>query len=250
MCDTLVALPAVTGGPTLFGKNSDRPPGEVQTLEFHASELNGGARTCTYVEVRPYSGTTFSVLGSRPNWGWGFEHGVNEAGVAIGNQRITTVHDPRPYPKALTGMDLVRLTLERAPSAAAGVAILTELLERYGQGGSGFDTASHKPTPYWSSFLLADSSDAWVIDTTARIWIAEQIVGSRAVSNRPAIASFDAAYGHAKAPPRRAGRSEANGQSGCAAKSGVESRLRHPPTHIRCTSITRRQRGLVDLYAC
>ncbi len=200
MCDSLVALPAVTGGPTLFGKNSDRPPEERQELEFYAASASVGQRVCTYVSVAPHADDTLAVIGSRPTWGWGFEHGVNEAGVSMGNHRITTIHDPRPYPDALTGMDLVRLTLERAPSAAAGVAVLTELLERYGQGGSGFDVNHHGRKPYWSSFLVCDAADAWVVDTSARIWSAEQIVGSRSVSNRPAIASFDAAYRHPDAP--------------------------------------------------
>jgi secernin len=200
VCDSLVALPAVTGGPTLFGKNSDRPPEERQDLEFQGAASSLGQRRCTYISVDAHNHETLAVIGSRPVWGWGFEHGVNEAGVAMGNHRITTVHDPRPYPDALTGMDLVRLTLERAPSAAAGVAVLTDLLERYGQGGSGFDATTHSRTPYWSSFLIADAVDAWVIDTSARIWLAEQIVGSRSVSNRPAIASFDATYRHPDAP--------------------------------------------------
>jgi hypothetical protein len=200
VCDSLVALPAVTGGPTLFGKNSDRPPDERQVLEFHTAASAAGERMCTYVSINAHRHDTLAVIGSRPTWGWGFEHGVNEVGVAMGNHRITTIHDPRPYPDALTGMDLVRLTLERAPSAAIGVAVLTELLERYGQGGSGFDMTTHGRKPYWSSFLIADAVDAWVIDTSARIWSAEQIVGSRSVSNRPTIASFDAAYGHPDAP--------------------------------------------------
>jgi secernin len=143
---------------------------------------------------------TFAVLGSRPQWGWGFEHGVNEAGVAIGNHRITTTKDPRPYPDALTGMDLVRLTLERAPDAAAGVAILTELLEQYDQGGGCFDPAVIGRKPYWSSFLLADPEEAWVVETSGDEWMADQVERTYAVSNRTTIPEFDQLHRHLDAP--------------------------------------------------
>ncbi len=200
MCDSVVALPAATGGPTLFAKNSDRPASEQQILEFQTAREARGERRCTYISVEAEPDETFAVVGSRPAWGWGFEHGVNEACVAVGNHRITTVKDPRPYPDALTGMDLVRLTLERAPDAAAGVAILTELLERYDQGGSCFDTATVGRKPYWSSFLLADPEEAWVVETSGDEWMADQVERTYAMSNRTTIPEFDQMHRHLDAP--------------------------------------------------
>ncbi len=203
VCDSVVALPPATGGVTLFAKNSDRPPDEQQVLEFHSAQSARGDRMCTYVQVGAEPDETFSVLGSRPSWGWGFEHGVNEAGVAVGNHRITTRKDPRPYPDALTGMDLVRLTLERSPDAAAGVSILTELLQKYNQGGSCFDPATHGRKPYWSSFLLADPEEAWVIETSGDEWMADQVDRTYAMSNRTTIALFDQSHRHPDAPVER-----------------------------------------------
>ena len=203
MCDSVVALPVATGGPTLFAKNSDRPAAELQVLEFHSALAARGNRRCTYITVEAEPDETFAVIGSRPSWGWGFEHGVNEAGVAVGNHRITTIKDPRPYPDALTGMDLVRLTLERAPDAAAGVAILTDLLERYDQGGSCFDGSVLGRKPYWSSFLLADPEEAWVVETSGDEWMADQVERTYAMSNRTTIPEFDQMHRHLDAPIER-----------------------------------------------
>lgn len=197
MCDSLVALgEATVDGSTLFAKNSDRPPSEPQRLEWHpASAPSAGTTRTTYIEVDGRA--TVGVLASRPHWMWGFEHGVNEAGVACGNETIYTTLDPRGAPPALTGMDLVRLALERATSAAGAVDVITSLLERYGQGGSGHRDADR---PYWSSFLVADPADAWVVETSGRVWEAEQVAATRAISNRTTIPSFDAAHRHPRQP--------------------------------------------------
>ncbi len=198
MCDCLVALaPATAAGRTLWAKNSDRPPGEAQLLEWHRPRRDEGPLRATHVEVAPAPGPTLGVLGSRPWWMWGFEHGVNEAGVAAGNDTIYTTLDPRPAPPGLIGMDLVRLGLERAASAEAAVTVIVDLLERHGQGGTGHHGA-HRP--YWSSFLVADPADAWVLETSGTTWEAERVDGTRAISNRTTIPSFDAAHRHPRQP--------------------------------------------------
>ena len=198
MCDCLVALaPATAGGRTLWAKNSDRPPDEAQRLEWHPPRRDDGPVRATHVAVDPAPGPTLGVLGSRPWWMWGFEHGVNEAGVAAGNDTIYTTLDPRPAPPGLVGMDLVRLALERAGTAGAAVAVVVELRERHGQGGTGHHGA-HRP--YWSSFLLADPADAWVVETSGTTWEAERVDATRAISNRTTIPSFDAAHRHPRQP--------------------------------------------------
>lgn len=210
MCDSLVALaPATAGGQTLFAKNSDRPPLEPQDIEWSAPRVETSTRV-THIEIdahRDAAGApraTHRTLLSRPRWCWGAEHGVNDASVAIGNHTIYTTLDPRPFPDALIGMDLVRLGLERGSSARHAVEIMTGLLERYGQGGSGHDrSVTGRDKPYWSSFLVADPGDAWIVETSGATWEAEQVTATAALSNRTCIASFDAAHRHPGQPVER-----------------------------------------------
>ena len=191
MCDLLVALAPVTrDGHTLFAKNSDRPPDEPQELEWFPPRRED-VTTTTYLTIP--GPETVGFLGSRPTWMWGVEHGVNEAGVAAGNATIYTTLDPRGAPPALTGMDLVRLALERSTTAADAVETITSLIEQHGQGGSGHRDADR---PYWSSFLLADPRAAFVVETSGREYAVEQVERSRAISNRTTIPAFDAVHRH------------------------------------------------------
>jgi hypothetical protein len=196
MCDTMVALPAATAdGITLFAKNSDRPPHERQVVQ-HVPGRREDVTATTYVAIAGHPDRTFALTGSRPTWMWGMEHGVNEAGVAVGNEMIFTTDDPKAVEPALTGMDLVRLALERAGTAADGVEVITSLIERYGQGGSGHD---HEDIPYWSSFLLADPTSAFVVETSGRTAAVETVERSRAISNRTTIPAFDEVHRSARA---------------------------------------------------
>jgi hypothetical protein len=202
VCDCLVALPSATGGPfTLFAKNSDRPPAERQEVGWSPARRDDGPLRVTHIDVDPYPTTTLGCLLSRPAWCWGAEHGVNEAGVAIGNATVYTTLDPRQAPAALVGMDLVRLALERSTSAEEAVDVITSLLERYGQGGSGQDVSLvGAARPYWSSFLVADGASAWVVDTSGRKWAADAVDRVRAISNRTSIPAFDALHRHPRQP--------------------------------------------------
>jgi len=181
MCDTLVVSGEVApDGVTIFGKNSDREPNEAQSLvripaQDHPS---GSVVQCTYIEI-PQVQHTHAVLLSKPFWMWGAEMGVNERGVAIGNEAIFAKY---PYTKedALLGMDLLRLGLERGASARQALEVITALLKEHGQGGnSGFQ---HK-LYYHNSFILADPQDAWVLETAGPHWAAKQIRGIYTISN-------------------------------------------------------------------
>jgi dipeptidase len=176
VCDTLCLIGA---GRALFGKNSDRPRNEVQLVESHPRRAAGGSLTTTHLQI-PDEGAC-AVLGSRPAWMWGFEHGVNEHGVAVGNERIFTIDDPHDAPPALTGMDLVRLGLERGRAADHTLEVMTTLLETHGQGGR---CSADEDDPYWSSFLVADARGAWVLETSGRKWVAKPVDDGAAISNR------------------------------------------------------------------
>ncbi|CAM4638945.1 unnamed protein product [Lepidochelys kempii] len=111
--------------------------------------------------------------------------GANEHGVCIGNEGVWT-KEPVGEEEALLGMDLVRLGLERGSSAHEALQAITALLECYGQGGS----CKEEPTPfiYHNTFLLADRSEAWVLETAGRYWAAQRIrEGTRNISNQLSI---------------------------------------------------------------
>ena len=178
MCDTLAAVG--THG-TLFAKNSDRPAGELQISQAFGRRGPGPQLRTQYLTI-PDSGAV-ALVGSRPSWLWGLEHGVNEHRVAVGNEMLWTTSDPRSAPPALIGMDLVRLALERATDADTAVDVITDLLSRYGQGGA---AEADPPKAYFSSFLVADPHRAWVLETSGSTWAARPVgpgTGA-AISNR------------------------------------------------------------------
>jgi hypothetical protein len=188
----------------LFAKNSDRPPAERQLIEWSPSRVDHGPLRTTHVEIEPHPGATIASVVSRPAWGWGAEHGVNEAGVAVGNTTVYTVLDPRGAPVGLTGMDIVRLALERAATAADAVEVITSSIARYGQGGSGHDPAVvPNGRPYWNAFMVADPITAYVVDTSGTEWAVEEVADVRAISNRTTIPAFDAAHRHPRQPVER-----------------------------------------------
>jgi dipeptidase len=95
MCDTLIACAEVTKNNTaIFAKNSDRPPNEAQYLTWlpAQSHSEGEKVQCTYLEI-PQVKETIAVLLSKPFWMWGGELGVNEYGLAIGNEAIFSKTD-------------------------------------------------------------------------------------------------------------------------------------------------------------
>lgn len=183
-CDTIVALSsAAARGVALFGKNSDRPAGEPQAprLVERAAHPAGATVRCQYLEI-PQARATARVLGSRPTWLWGFEMGLNEHGVAIGNETIFAHEAPAAV--GLIGMDLVRLGLERGTSAAHACQVVIELIETHGQGGSGFRDMDW---PYNNSFLVADPREAFILEATGHQWASRRCAQVDSISNHVSI---------------------------------------------------------------
>lgn len=177
MCDTFTYR---SGSRVWFGKNSDREPNEAHEVIFvKGRDHPADSRLkCTYIEI-PQVSSTLDVILCKPVWMWGAEMGVNASGVAIGNEAVFTKGNP-PREAALTGMDLLRLALERSSTAREALNCITGLLSQYGQGGNcGY---SH-PFYYHNSFLLADRKETWVLETIGKDWAARKFLVSTAISN-------------------------------------------------------------------
>jgi len=197
-CDTWVALANATAGRmTILGKNSDRPQFDAQPLMFYqrSSWPEGATIDLGRIQI-PQVKETLATMGSSPYWCWGYEEGINEFGVAIGNEGQHT----KPLNAAIasfkkqggpafgpTGMDLVRLGLERGRTAREALDVITRLLEIYGQFGSGHPTDGVDGS-YDNSFLIADPVEAYVLETAGTRWVARRFAqGTTSISNKLGI---------------------------------------------------------------
>jgi len=198
-CDTMVALPDATNtGTTVLGKNSDRPVFDCQPLVRYPAARHASG-TMLQLEYRsiPQAPRTHATVGSSPYWCWGYEEGINEFGVAIGNEAIFTKtfseavaqsKAGQPPEKGLLGMDLLRLGLERGTTARKALDVITDLVERYGQWGSGVPGMDHETGGYDNSYIIADGKEAWILETVGTRFVARKVTsGVATISNQPSI---------------------------------------------------------------
>ena len=149
---------------SMFAKNSDRQYDEPQVMVFIDAKQNTDKKLkTTYIEIEQVK-NTHAILISKPIWMWGAEMGVNDCGVCIGNEAIST-KTSKNNKEALIGMDFVRLGLERASSAKEALNVIIELLQKYGQGGNcGYNKASY----YDNSFLIMDKHELYILETVGK----------------------------------------------------------------------------------
>ncbi len=190
MCDT---LGMIKNNRAYFAKNSDRSPNEIQVLEYHPPRTGlSGQVKVTYMSL-PQVSETHGVLLSRPAWMWGAEMGVNDCGLCIGNEAVFTLGK---YGKTgLTGMDMVRLALERCSTASEARDLLISLLEEYGQGGNcGFDHDFY----YDNAFLIMDRKELFVLETAGKEWV-WKAYDKASISNRLSIGTEGDSYSAGRA---------------------------------------------------
>jgi secernin len=184
-CDTWVALRDATADRSvILAKNSDRPPMEAQPLVqvIHGKHGPGEVVQCTYIKV-PQVAETYEHIGSKIWWAFGYEEGMNEHGVAIGNEAVWS-KEPYQWGDGLLGMDLVRLGLERGKTAHAAMHVIIDLLVKYGQSGDCERAGEWGKANYHNSFVIADPQEAWVLETAGRYWVAKRIThGVYSISN-------------------------------------------------------------------
>lgn len=185
MCDTIVALPDATAdGAMLLAKNADTEVNEAQQiLRLPARDYRPGtALRVTHLAI-PQAVHTHEVILDRSFWAWGGEIGCNEHGVAIGNEAAFSnqVEDR----DGVIILDLLRLALERAATARDAVAVVGHHVETYGQGGNVQMMGNYR---FDSGLLIADRTEAWVVNCAGRHWAARRARGTEAISNRFQIA--------------------------------------------------------------
>lgn len=188
MCDTMVVMPCCTSdGSLFFAKNSDREPNEPHIIvRVPGRKIEAGEKIdCTYISIDNTGSSgwfTNETILFKPSWMWGAEMGVNEKGVVIGNEAVFTREKVEDI--TLLGMDILRLALEMCSSAKEALVYIAELIEVYGQGGKAGHTQNLK---YHNSYIIADSKEAYILETAGRHWVYEKVVNVRSISNTLSI---------------------------------------------------------------
>jgi len=188
MCDTFAALPTVTANRSaIFAKSADCEINEANALVRipRQKHVPGEVVRVTHRAV-PQAKETYEVILVKAFWTYGCEIGINEYGLAMGEEAVYTTQEKIDQKDGIIGPDLMRIGLERARTCQEAIAIMTALLEEYGQGGNcEMSGNSH----FDSSFLMADTQEAYVLETAGRDWAVRRIGEIGSISNMLSIRS-------------------------------------------------------------
>lgn len=171
-CSSFVVMGSETQtGDIIYAKNSDRPFNEAQPLIYcpAADYPKGSYVTCSFINI-PQVEHTYACIGSKPHFFWGFEHGINEFGLMIGNEQVSGREIPeRKW--GLIGMDILRLTLQRAKNVQEAIAVIDNLLTQIGTGGA----PGHRIAPFNSNFIISDPNESYMFESHQRKWVAKKV---------------------------------------------------------------------------
>jgi dipeptidase len=99
-------------------------------------------------------------------------NGINEHGVAVTTEAIFTKEADDPVKEGgLTILEIMNLIIERCKTSREGVDLIAEIQKKYGTSGWFFEIA----------YIIADPNEAWIVDATARHWVAKRVPDDGAV---------------------------------------------------------------------
>ena len=115
---------------------------------------------------------------SCPTWMDGAEMGINENGVAIGNEAVFSKYPAAP--DGVLGMDFLKAALMAAGSATEARDALIALTEGHPQGGNG---ALKGRLVYDNSYMISGFDGAFILETAGRRWAWRELDGPAVISN-------------------------------------------------------------------
>jgi secernin len=185
MCDSFVALGNSTAsGSVLLAKSADTEVNEAEhVVRYPRRDYRDGSLVRTTHRTIPQAKATHAVILGRSFWAWGAELGCNEHGVAVGNEAAFS--NQKPLQDGACCLDLLRIAVERGASAREAVEAVGGMVETFGQGGNCQMMGNF---PFDTGLLIADRSEAYVVNCAGRHWAARRVQDVMAISNRYQIA--------------------------------------------------------------
>lgn len=172
--DMVVALrDASASETTLFGLNHHAAAAQRHSVQILPGHFHEPGQLVPIANLPlPQARQTYTVVGLQPHGGWGLAYGVNEHRVAVG----ATAWQSRVNECAacFEGSDLVRLALERSRTALGAADVITDLVRRHGVKSDHI-------------YLIADSTEAFVVEACGNYWALLECGHSRVVTGAAMI---------------------------------------------------------------